>query len=79
MEKKNNIGQKQIYIKLEFGEGIKAKWNPVFFLFLIGLKSNWLSNNSNNVLRDCDMWISEMNDSNVARGMREDWDWSVIK
>lgn len=50
-------------------------------LFLIGLIDNCLSknNSSNNVLVDYSLWISEMNDSNVTRDKRGNWESSVIR
>ena len=50
-------------------------------LFLIDLIDNCLSknNNSNNVLVDYSLWISEMNDSIVTRDKRGNWEFSVIR
>ena len=50
-------------------------------LFLIDLIDNCLSknNNSSNVLVDYSLWISEMNDSNVIRDKRGNWEFSVIR
>lgn len=50
-------------------------------MFLIDLIDNCLSknNNSNNVLADYSLWISEMNDSNVIRDKRGNWESSVIR
>lgn len=48
-------------------------------LFLTDLIYNCFSYNSKNLLDDCSMWLSEINETVSQRIKRRNWQYSVIK